>query len=181
MRKAESEAAGSPRVDVRRRNAPAGADTRAVGRRATKIMLALGLRDAELSVLLCGDCFIRSLNAEYRGIDRATDVLSFPLADEPGLLGPAPMLGDVVISIDTAARQASARGATLMDEVTSLLIHGVLHLIGHDHGTDAEEARMNAESERIARSIEGAGKSRNTPLTSPKNSTKKRTPRRHPG
>lgn len=88
------------------------------------------LRDSavELSLVLCTDAHIRSLNSQWRGMDKATDVLSFPQGD-PDLV----VLGDLVISLETAERQAMERGYALRDEVRVLLVHGLLHLMGYDH------------------------------------------------
>jgi rRNA maturation RNase YbeY len=86
------------------------------------------------------------LNNEWRGKDQATDVLSFPQFDMP-LPSWAPTLGDVVISVDTAARQAAEQGHTIGDELVVLLTHGVLHLLGFDDRSDGERAQM-AEAER---------------------------------
>ncbi len=86
----------------------------------------------ELSVLLCDDATIADLNSRFRGVDGATDVLSFPA-------GMAPLLGDIAISVDTAQVQATARGTTLADEMVCLAVHGGLHLLGFDDDTD--EAR----------------------------------------
>lgn len=119
---------------------------------------ALGKDDAELSVLLTNDAFIRRLNAEHRGKDRPTDVLAFPLND-PGEALDFPgreVLGDVVISIDTARRQARKRRSTLMHEVTFLLAHGILHLVGYDHGNDREEREMDAMTKHLLEVIFGA-------------------------
>jgi probable rRNA maturation factor len=84
---------------------------------------------ATASVLLCGDARMRRLNRVYRGVDRPTDVLSFP-SGEPGFLG------DVAIDVPYAARQARRLGHPVDREVKVLLAHGVLHLLGHDHETD---------------------------------------------
>lgn len=89
---------------------------------------------------------IRSLNRQYRGKDKPTDVLSFPLADE---LHPF-LLGDVVISVETAARQAQRRGHSLREELQILLIHGILHLLGYDHEVSRSEAiRMHRKEREI--------------------------------
>jgi probable rRNA maturation factor len=118
---------------------------------AQRMLVHLEHDEHELSVLLTDDAFIQTLNATHRGKDRPTDVLAFPLdetqdgapaLEQPGM--PARLLGDVVISLDTAERQARARKHGLLDEVSFLLAHGILHLLGYDHGTDAEEAEMNA-------------------------------------
>lgn len=93
----------------------------------------------ELSILFTGDKEIRELNARYRKKDKATDVLSFPLDDET-------MLGDVVISVETAAKQAKSYRTTFRAEITRLLIHGVLHLLGHDH-----EGVSKAKAEKMRR------------------------------
>jgi len=98
--------------------------------------------EREVSVLFCGDRRMRSLNRRYRRIDRSTDVLAFP-ADA------GDTLGDIVVSIPYAARQARRRGEPVSREVDRLLVHGFLHLLGYDHETDegetdALEARWRA-------------------------------------
>ncbi len=95
---------------------------------------AVGLA-GEVDVLLAGDRTLRRLNREFRGKDKATDVLSFPAAEE--LAGE--FAGDLAISLDTAARQAAAQGHALRDEVRVLLLHGLLHLAGMDHEVDGGE------------------------------------------
>ena len=126
---------------------------RAIGERMLRF---LEREDSELSVLLTNDAYIHILNREHRGKDRPTDVLAFqqePEGDEDQQPG-NPMnqlLGDVVISLDTAQRQARSRRRTLLDEVSFLLAHGILHLVGYDHQDDAEEARMNAMTKRLIR------------------------------
>jgi rRNA maturation RNase YbeY len=95
------------------------------------------------------DPAIHSLNRQYRGKDKPTDVLSFPLADA---LQPS-LLGDVVISVETAARQAQRRGHSLREELQTLLIHGILHLLGYDHETSRSEAIRMHRKEREVRTI----------------------------
>jgi probable rRNA maturation factor len=107
---------------------------------------AVGLK-GEVEVVLAGDRTLRRLNREYRGKDKATDVLSFPALEEfAGQHG-----GDLAISLDTAKRQADEFGHTLRDEVRVLLLHGLLHLSGMDHEVDGGEmaARENALRERL--------------------------------
>ena len=101
--------------------------------------------DPEISVVLCADPFIRDLNARWRGKDKPTDVLSFAQEDDPGLLG------DIVISLDTAARQAAAAGWTLENEVSLLGIHGLLHLLGYDDETQAGAWLMQVRTEAALR------------------------------
>jgi probable rRNA maturation factor len=98
----------------------------------------------EASFRLCGDPAIHALNRDYRGKDKPTDVLAFAMREgEGGHLHPE-LLGDVVISVDTARRQARRRGpAGLHAELLFLASHGLCHLLGYDHQTDAEEALMN--------------------------------------
>ncbi|GGG78026.1 rRNA maturation RNase YbeY [Edaphobacter dinghuensis] len=107
---------------------------------------AVGLR-GDVDVLLADDATLRSLNKTFRHKNKATDVLSFPAAENP--YGHA---GDLAISLDTAARQAAAFGHTLCDEVRILLLHGLLHLSGLDHETDnGEMASREAELRRKLR------------------------------
>jgi len=113
------------------------------------MLLALSLERAELSVLLCNDASIRELNRMYREIDKPTDVLAFPQSEE-GDEGPSTvpgLLGDVVISLETARRQAGKARRPVSAEVTMLLAHGLLHLLGYDHRTPAEERRMKARTD----------------------------------
>ncbi|KAL3144565.1 hypothetical protein ABBQ32_004294 [Trebouxia sp. C0010 RCD-2024] len=103
----------------------------------------------ELSVVLCGDAYITELNQEWRGKAAATDVLSFPAADWDDLIPDTPLaLGDVVISLDTAHRQATEQGHSLQDECRILLLHGLLHLLGHDHELGEEESDLMAQQEQ---------------------------------
>jgi len=105
------------------------------------ILLFLGCENQELSVLLANDRKIRTLNEQYRGQDRATDVLSFSQNEEEEENKPnSHLLGDVVISTVTAKRQAAEHGLTLEEEIVLLLIHGILHLLGFDHERSNEEA-----------------------------------------
>lgn len=108
----------------------------------------LNLPDAELSVLFVGDRAMRTLNRQYRGKDRTTDVLSFSLR-EGRFKGVQPdMLGDIVISVPTARSQALAAGLTLQQELERLLVHGLLHLVGYDHERCAADARTMQVKER---------------------------------
>ena len=104
------------------------------------ILLFLGCENQELSVLLANDRKIRTLNKQYRGQDRATDVLSFSQNEEEENKSNSHLMGDVVISTVTAKRQAAEHGLTLEEEIVLLLIHGILHLLGFDHERSNEEA-----------------------------------------
>jgi probable rRNA maturation factor len=139
-------------VATRGRRVP-GLATR-VGRRGRRLLDALRLPSAELSLVLVSDAVMRRLNREWRGADRPTDVLSFAQAEGQGG-APAGLLGDVVISVDTARRQAQERAAPLACELDRLLIHGVLHLLGYDHERSPAEARRMQRRERaLARRLE---------------------------
>lgn len=100
----------------------------------------LGAVDIAATVVLVGDDRMRALNRVFRGYDRATDVLSFP-AGRIQFPEADPYLGDIVISVETAGRQARRRGSTLHREIRVLALHGFLHLLGYDHETDDGEMR----------------------------------------
>ena len=111
--------------------------------------------EAELSILLCDDPTIHGLNREYRDKDRPTDVLAFSMREGEGGALHAHLLGDVVISMDTARRQAEEHGRTIVAEVTFLLAHGLLHLLGYDHRTRVEERRMSARTDALCATVAG--------------------------
>lgn len=119
-----------------------------------RMLRALGMQQAELSVLLCDDQYIQALNRQYRDIDRATDVLAFPMQEGGAFptVGPV-LLGDVVISLATAGQQAHARDRPLALEVVELLAHGLLHLLGFDHASRDEERRMVARTDLLVSSL----------------------------
>jgi probable rRNA maturation factor len=119
-------------------------------RSAAEAMLrSLKLPRAELSVLLCDDATIHALNRDYRKKNKPTDVLAFAMREgEDGHLA-GDLLGDVIISLETATRQAKERAVVTRDEVMMLLAHGLLHLLGWDHQTDADDKRMRAETDRM--------------------------------
>ncbi|MBL8615464.1 MAG: rRNA maturation RNase YbeY [Deltaproteobacteria bacterium] len=115
---------------------------------AQRLLATLGHEGAELSIVLCDDAFIQPLNRDWRDKDQPTDVLSFPQSEahtpEGGLLG------DLVISVETAASAAGRLGHRVEEELQVLLVHGLLHLLGFDHEQgEAEAARMRAEEERL--------------------------------
>jgi len=119
----------------------------------TGLLRGLGRARDELTLSLVDDAEIRELNASYRGRKRATDVLSFSLLEGDHGEHRGQLLGDVVISIDTAARQARQRRRSLDETVTRLLIHGLLHVVGHDHEVAAEARAMRSEEQRLWRLV----------------------------
>jgi probable rRNA maturation factor len=128
---------------------PRGArEIRRLRSRAAAFLEALGRPDAELSLLLVGDRRIRALNRTWRGKDAATDVLSFPLSDPPGI---GPLLGDVVMSFETAERRARGEGRSTAQELDRYLAHGILHLLGFDHERPADARRMAEKEAALAR------------------------------
>lgn len=134
------------RTEGLRRPAMRAADVKA---RAERMLAAIRLSERELSLLLCDDATIHALNRDFRGKDKPTDVLAFAMGEgEHAELHPH-VLGDVVISLDTAARQAREAKRALEDEVTMLLAHGLLHLLGLDHRDRREERRMTARTDLL--------------------------------
>jgi probable rRNA maturation factor len=105
-------------------------------------------REQELSLLLADDAALRTLNRDWRGKDQPTNVLSFP-AGAPAASDAPRLLGDVALAYETVAREADEQGKTLADHTRHLLVHGILHLLGHDHALEAEAERM----EGLERSI----------------------------
>lgn len=101
---------------------------------------------ADLSIVVCDDDFIQALNKQYRDVDRPTDVLSFP-SDEVDPGDGTRYLGDIVISLPRATAQAIEANHPVGDELAMLAIHGVLHLLGHDHQNEIEKAEMWAKQE----------------------------------
>ena len=120
-----------------------GAAIGKIRRMAGAALKGLGVKNRELSVLLVGNPRIRELNRDYRGMDKPTDVLSFPMDDEH-------MLGDIVISVDKAGEQAERFGVTFEEEMARLMVHGLLHLLGYDHVNGGGQARkMKAKEEEL--------------------------------
>ena len=144
--------------------ARASVDVEAIRALCVRVLEEEEIEDASaLTIVFAGDELLRSLNREHRDIDVPTDVLSFPAwesgleaddefappevprdADEPG-----PYLGDIAISVETAARQASEANLTIEQELAHLVLHGLLHVLGYDHETPEDDAEMRAREEGI--------------------------------
>lgn len=113
-------------------------------RRAVEAVLQVMARaDAEVSVLLTDDAGIRQLNRLYRGQDKSTDVLAFPVAAPPNVA--SPLLGDIVVSVETLRRDADERGEALELHLVRVIAHGLLHLLGYDHHGAGRPAWRGAE------------------------------------
>ena len=121
-------------------------DTGAWSTFATKALAAIGNKESTATIAFVSDKRIRELNRQFRGVDKATDVLSFP-ADDPDESD----LGDIAVSVDTAATQAKENGLKLDEEIAQLILHGLLHLSGYDHETDNGE--MNRLELRLRRKL----------------------------
>ena len=116
---------------------------------AAAILDCLDRGAAELSVMLVGDARMRELNRDWRGKDSTTDVLSFSQLGGEEMHSSAVLLGDVVVSVDVLERQAADGGWTVEEELTRLLLHGVLHLLGFDHELDEDARAMRGEEGRL--------------------------------
>jgi rRNA maturation RNase YbeY len=123
---------------------------------AAELLVSVQHSRSELSIALIGDHEMRPLNAKYRKKNRTTDVLSFAVKDQPEVGGF--ILGDVVISVEQARRQAKERKTTLKREMATLLIHGLLHLLGYDHERSTRQAKiMFAKEQKLRQRLCGRG------------------------
>jgi probable rRNA maturation factor len=110
--------------------------------------LESALVDADMTIVLTDDAQLHELNREFLGVDAPTDVLSFPASESDPETG-TPYLGDILISIPRATEQALAAGHSMEAEVQLLVVHGTLHLLGHDHAEAEEKARMWSEQAEV--------------------------------
>jgi probable rRNA maturation factor len=114
----------------------------------------LQIEKSEISFLLTDDTRVHELNRVYRKKDRPTDVLAFAMHEGAFSELAGASLGDVIVSVETARKQAREQGKETIDEVTMLLAHGLLHLLGWDHDTPSKDRRMRAETDRLCRAAE---------------------------
>jgi rRNA maturation RNase YbeY len=117
--------------------------------RAERLLGALEVPDAELSISLVGDQAMAEMNQRFRGRDGPTDVLSFSLLEGEHAEHRGGMLGDVVLDVDVAGRQADSFGHSLDEELLRLLIHGALHLLGFDHELEEDATVMEAREREL--------------------------------
>jgi probable rRNA maturation factor len=133
-------------VEIARRGAGKKFRSRQYKRIASAILELLGRDEVELSLALVGNAEMQRLNAKYRQKNYPTDVLSF--AADRNLPVETGLLGDVIISVEKAAQQAKERRRTLEEEMITLLIHGVVHLLGYDHERSSKDARVMGRLEK---------------------------------
>ena len=138
----------SPKVSVLNRQARVPVDRQRIGAAARRILKTLGYEGYELTIVLADDREITRLNRQYLRRDRPTNVISFPMMDGTAASLRAKMLGDVVISTETANRDAAEVGKKAKEEVLFLLVHGILHLVGYDHEKGREERVAMEAKER---------------------------------
>ena len=144
-------------IEVRNRQRKYRINQRNVRKDANTILSLCGVDDIELSILIMNNRGIRELNKKYRGIDKLTDVLAFPMGDSYSI-SPSPhggegdplrLLGDIVISLEKSHAQAAERGHSPEQEFKILLTHGILHLLGYDHEISRSEAQRMKRKEKI--------------------------------
>ncbi|MBM4315101.1 MAG: rRNA maturation RNase YbeY [Deltaproteobacteria bacterium] len=144
-------------IAIENRQKKISLDSRRIRRSLKRLMNELGCEDRELSLVLVDDEQIREINRTYLNRDRSTNVISFSMGEgEFGTINPR-LLGDIVLSAETAARDAAAAGIDQMDEVEFLLIHGLLHLIGYEHEntTPGESRRMKTRERELFFNLRG--------------------------
>lgn len=148
LRIADCELRTVPDIEVLNRQRLHAIDRQAAANLAGAVLDRIGQQDSELTITFIRDAAMRKLNRDYRGKDNPTDVLSFAYHEsDDGFAESDAHLGDVVISVETAARYAAEFGLTFEREIEHLIIHGTLHLAGYDHETD------NGEMNRLERKL----------------------------
>jgi probable rRNA maturation factor len=113
----------------------------------SEALKAEGVKRGEVSVVVCDDCFIKELNKKYRGIDEPTDVLAFPFTHKSSFKSPK-ILGEIIVSLEAAEKQAAAFNHTPEEEFALLLVHGALHIVGYED-SGAKEERMRKREREI--------------------------------
>jgi probable rRNA maturation factor len=146
-------------LDIRNQHPRIRVDLPALRRWLSACLRRLRHARAGVSVLLADDATLRRLNRRYRGVDRATDILSFGMREHRRPGDPLPprsdLLGDLVVSLSTVRRQAAAAGRSFGTELREILAHGLLHLLGYDHDRPAAARRMFALQASLAAMVAG--------------------------
>jgi len=135
------------KIDIQNLQSVAKIDKDKIRNCANHVLNAMGESEAELSLVLVNDMYIRNLNWKYRRKDSATDVLAFPMRDSRRLSGV--ILGDVVISVETAAKEAKKRKKDLQDELDLYFVHGILHLLGYDDEKPRARKKMKDKEKEL--------------------------------
>lgn len=130
------------KVDIRDLQNKVKIDKKEITKCAESILKKMGEGRTELSLLFVNDSHIKRLNRKYRNVNSKTDVLAFSMREGHGLPGDSPILGDVVISIETAKREAKKRNVSTQKEVLFYLAHGILHLLGYKDETASDRKKM---------------------------------------
>lgn len=117
-----------------------------IKQRAEAILRELGENKTELSLLFVDDGYIKRLNRKYRGVNSSTDVLAFPMREGDGVSKNSPILGDVVVSAETAQRESSRTKRPIQEEIDLYLVHGILHLLGYNDTRPCERKEMMAKA-----------------------------------
>ena len=132
------------KVDIKNMQDRIKVDRRFI-RMVVREILKREARSGEVSLVLAGNEYVRELNRKYRSIDRATDVLAFPMDEE--------ILGDIVISVEKVQEQAVSYRQSFEEEMARLIIHGVLHLLGYSDNSKRDEKKMHVRQEQILEEI----------------------------
>ena len=139
------------KIDIQNLQSVAKIDKKKVIKCVDRVLNAMGEKDAELSLMLVNDRYIGNLNWKYRRSDSATDVLAFPMRDSRGLSGS--VLGDVVISAETAQREAKKRKKDFQEELDLYLIHGILHLLGYSDEKPRARKKMYDKQKELLKNL----------------------------
>jgi probable rRNA maturation factor len=151
-----------PVVEVARRTRRFPADRKVIARLCAKAMADAGYETHRLSVAVVDDRAMHALNKQYHGVDDTTDVLAFPLESDIAVPGEPPLLGEVILSAETAQREAARRGYDYAREVALYAIHGTLHLLGYDDHDPADRRRMRRRERTLLEPEFGPARARGT-------------------
>ena len=145
----EVEGSTNMRIDIMDLQKKVKIDKKKVTRCAEFVLKAMGEDNIELSLLFVNDSYIKKLNWKYRNVNSKTDVLAFSMREGEGLSRGSPILGDVVISTETAKREATKRKVSIQEEICLYLVHGILHLLGYDDRKPGDRKKMEAKEEEL--------------------------------
>ena len=141
------------RIDILNLQDKIGVDEKKIKKISRSALEGMGEDEAELSLLLVDDSYIRKLNKKYRGSDYKTDVLAFAMRDGEGVPPDSPILGDVVISVETAKREAINRKRKFDEEMNLYIVHGILHLLGYEDETAEKKKTMESKEKELLERI----------------------------